>query len=488
MPSEFRKTGAPAGSKAPGSTLRPEGGNVRKSASSDLVGRMPPYNAEAEQAVLSGLLHYREQRDDLVTKVRADDFHLPAHAFIFQACLDLYTEGSPIEVESIAEKLRGKGHLEDAGGLEYLNELAAMDVLGAHAVFYAGMVCNKAMQRRLIDSCAAIMTSAYDTPYDQVGQLLGEAEQSIFAIAERNIRSEATRSIRELGEAFFDQIHALSQNPSNITGVTTGFPGLDKKTGGLQPSDLVIVAARPSMGKTAFALNLAYNAARAGRTVAFFSLEMSAEQLTSRLLAMSAKVNLTRLRQPRFLNDDEWTRLYAAMEGLKTVRLYVDDTPALRTIELRAKARRLKAREGLDLLLVDYLQLMRPSGVMQSRELEISDISRTLKALAKELDIPVVALSQLNRKLEDRTDKTPMLSDLRESGAIEQDADVVMFIHRPDVYVKHEDGQRLEDSPADIVIGKQRNGPVGTVRLLYKCVYTSFENLTVMPSPSEDEE
>lgn len=418
----------------------------------------------------------KDLRDDLVTLTQPEDFYLPAHAFIFRACLDLYAAGSPIEISSLAEQLRGSGHLEDAGGLEYLNELASMGVLAAHATFYANMVRSKAMQRSLIDSCAAIMTSAYDTPYDQVGDLLGEAEQHIFAIAERSFRGDATRAISDLRDEFFRHLEDLAHNPSSITGVTTGFRALDKRTGGLQPSDLIIIAARPSMGKTAFALNLTYNAARAGKKVAFFSLEMSAEQLTARLLAMAARVNLSRLRQPRYLTDEEWPRLYNASEAMR-VGLFVDDTPALRTMELRAKARRIKARHGLDMIVVDYLQLMRPSGKMQSRELEISDISRTLKALAKELNIPVVALSQLNRKLEERSNKEPMLSDLRESGAIEQDADVVMFIHRPDVYVQRGDGQRLEDSPADIIIGKQRNGPVGTVKLLYITSQTLFKEI-----------
>ena len=273
-----------------------------------------------------------------------------------------------------------------------------------------------------------------------------------------------------------------------VTGVTTGFPELDKRTAGLQPSDLIIVAARPSMGKTAFSLNLALNAAAAGKKVAFFSLEMSAEQLESRLISICSKVSLSKLRQPRYLSDDDWRSLYNAAQKLNC-DLFIDDTPALRTLDLRAKARRMKSRVGLDLIVVDYLQLMRPSHPMASRELEISEISRTLKALAKELNIPVVALSQLNRKLEERPDKRPILSDLRESGAIEQDADVIMFIFRKDVYEKKkENGERLLDSPAEIIIGKQRNGPVGTVNLLYKCAYTSFESLAPdwMPEPSED--
>ena len=485
MPNEQHSDGAP-GASSRGAIASSD--NVRKRATADLVGRMPPYNEEAEQAVLACMMNFEDKVDDVVTKVQPQDFHLPRHAVIFEACRRLYQEKAPIQPASVAEELRGAGKLEEAGGIEYIAELSGMTVLGASGDFYADMVRSKSMQRQLINTCAGIMTDSYDTPYTDVEQLLDKAENSIFSIAENSVRGEDLVSVRDMLDSYFGHLEEISKLNDVVTGVTTGFPELDKRTAGLQPSDLIIIAARPSMGKTAFSLNLALNAAAAGKKVAFFSLEMSAEQLESRLISICSKVSLSKLRQPRYLSDDDWRSLYNAAQKLNC-DLFIDDTPALRTLDLRAKARRMKSRVGLDLIVVDYLQLMRPSHPMASRELEISEISRTLKALAKELNIPVVALSQLNRKLEERPDKRPILSDLRESGAIEQDADVIMFIFRKDVYEKKkENGERLLDSPAEIIIGKQRNGPVGTVNLLYKCAYTSFESLAPdwMPEPSED--
>ncbi len=477
-------SGAPAG-QADGSASvtepRPQADPVRP-ATDSLVRRVPPFNEEAEQAVLAGLLHYDELTDELFALLQPDDFYVPRHAIIFQACAELYQQRAPLAPQSLSERLHGQGRLEEAGGMEYLANLYGMEVMGVNAVFYGRMVRSKAMQRRLINTCAGLISTSYDTPYDNVDSLLDDAENSIFAIAEKSASERDLRSVGELLKGYFDKLEASAKNPSALTGVTTGFADLDRMTGGLQASDLVIVAARPSMGKTAFALNLAFNAAEAGSKVAFFSLEMSADQLEGRLLAMTSRVPLSRIRQPNYLSDDNWNALFHAADRLET-ELYIDDTPALKTMELRAKARRLKARKGLDLVVVDYLQLMRPSRPLNSRELEISEISRTLKSLAKELDIPVIALSQLNRKLEDRTDKRPVLSDLRESGAIEQDADVIMFLYRDDVYRRRKDGDQerkgpLLQSPSEIIIGKQRNGPVGTVNLLYQCEYTSFENLS----------
>lgn len=484
MSSDSQHTGA-SGLSAGSASFH--GQSLVKKATTDLVGRMPPYNEEAEQSVLAGMMYYDDMRDDIVTKVKPADFHVPRNAIIFQACLDLYQQKAPILVGSLGEKLRGTKQLESVGGLEYLGELAGMQVLGSQALFYAEMVRSKSMQRQLITTCASIMSEGYDTPYDQVAQLLDQAEHSIFSIAESSASSQDLKSVRDMRDEFFSHLETLAKSTETVTGVTTGFPELDKRTSGLQSSDLIIIAARPSMGKTAFALNLALNAATAGKKVAFFSLEMSTQQLEARLISICSRINLSKLRQPHFLTDDDWHALYAAADKLNC-ELFIDDTPALRTLDMRAKARRMKSRSGLDLIVVDYLQLMRPSRPLNSRELEISEISRTLKALAKELDIPVVALSQLNRKLEERTDKRPILSDLRESGAIEQDADVIMFIYRADVY-EHKDagGERLVDSPAEIIVGKQRNGPVGTVKLLYKCQYTSFVSLAPdwMPEPSE---
>ncbi len=467
-----------------------------KDAQEQLVRRMPPYNEEAEQAVLAALMLYEEQRDDIFAMLRAEDFYVPRHGIIFQSCLELYDARAPLSPQALAEKLLNRKLLEAAGGTEYLFSLFDMQVVAVNgADFYAPMVRNKSMQRTLINTCAQVLTSAYDTPYDMVSGLLDDAEHRIFQIAENSASSNDLKRIIDLRDAFFNKLEANAKNPSALTGVTTGFVDLDRQTGGLQASDLIIVAARPSMGKTAFSLNLALNAAQAGHKVAFFSLEMSSEQLLTRLISMCAQVPMHKIRQPRYLTDEEWKAVYYGADKLGC-DLYVDDTPALKTMDLRAKARRIKARSGLDLIVVDYLQLMRPSRPLNSRELEISEISRTLKSLAKELDIPVIALSQLNRKLEERTDKRPMLSDLRESGAIEQDADVIMFLYRDDVYsrkkktdeIEAAPQQRLLNSPTEVIIGKQRNGPVGTVNLLYKCEYTCFVDLAedYMASPSEN--
>ncbi len=483
MSQDSEKSNAPDG-RATGSVPAK---NALKQATDALVKRMPPYNEEAEQAVLAGLFHYDKYWDDIFAMLVPDDFYVPRHQTIFQACLELFQQRAPLAPQSLSEKLHGQGRLEEAGGLEYISNIYGNEVLGVNAMFYAGMVRSKSMQRRLINTCAGIMSTTFDTPFDQVEGLLDQAEQSIYTIAESSAASTDLRAVSTLRDAFFNKLEQNAQNPSALTGVTTGFTDLDRMTGGLQPSDLIIVAARPSMGKTAFSLNLAYNAASQGHKVAFFSLEMSAEQLQARLMSIVTRVPLNRVRQPHYLKDEDWQKLYQGADRLE-VDLYIDDTPALRTMDLRAKCRRMKSRIGLDMVMVDYLQLMRTSQrSITSREQEISDISRTLKAVAKELDIPVIALSQLNRKLEDRDNKRPQLSDLRESGAIEQDADVIMFLYRDDVYAKRkkqaeggtEPAAPLLHSPTDIIIGKQRNGPVGTVKLLYQCEYTCFEDLTV---------
>ena len=493
------KTDAPASASAGGASVKKGSKSGRRDvvrqATDSLVKRMPPFNEEAEQAVLAGLFHYARYQDDIFAALTADDFYVPRHGIIFQACYDLYQKRAPIAPQTLSEKLHSEGRLEEAGGMEYISTIYGNEVLGVNAPFYCNMVRNKSMQRRLINTCATIMSSSFDAPYDSVEALLDDAEHSIFTIAESTASTNDLRSVATLRDDFFNKLEINAQNSSALTGVTTGYTDLDRMTGGLQGSDLIIVAARPSMGKTAFALNMAINAADAGHKVAFFSLEMSAEQLEARLMAIVSKVALNKIRQPRYLNDADWKALYTGADKLDR-DLFIDDTPSLRTLDLRAKTRRMKARVGLDLIVVDYLQLMRPSRPLNSRELEISEISRTLKALAKELQIPVVALSQLNRKLEERNDKRPLMSDLRESGAIEQDADVIMFLYRDDVYSKRKkagtDGgvetERLLNSPTEVILGKQRNGPVGTVKLLYRCEYTAFEDMTqdYEPSPSEN--
>lgn len=452
----------------------------------ELVRRVPPHSAEAEQAVLGGLLMRPQLMHTIADVLVAEDFYLPAHAAIFRAFLALYAKGAPIDLVATAEQLKSMSALEEAGGAVYLADLAQAVVTGANAEYYAGIVRDKSLQRGLIDVCSGIIGNCYDASLE-VDALLDESEQAVFAVSRRTARRNFSPT-RELLDKVFENLSKLADARDVVTGVTTGYRRLDTLTAGLQPSDLIIVAARPSMGKTAFALCMALHAAVEQEVpVAVFSLEMSKEQLMQRMLAAWGKVDLSRLRRPSQLTDEDWQRLYAAADVVSRAPVYIDDTPALSTLELRARARRLKAEKGLGLVVVDYLQLMRTSRRTDSRELEISDISRSLKGLAKELDIPVVALSQLNRKVEERGDKRPMLSDLRESGAIEQDADVIMFVYRDDVYKYQKPSERPAQGVAEIIIGKQRNGPVGAVELAYLSPFTAFEALAPdwTPGPSE---
>lgn len=458
------------------------GGQSKKSGSiqpkdiqNELLRRVPPHSAEAETAVLAGLLTRTELMSAIADVLVPQDFYLPANQLIFRCFLELFTKNVPIDLVTAAEWLKSHNELENAGGAIYLGELAQAVVVGANAEHYANIVREKSMQRKLIEVCSKVIGNCFDATKD-VDTLLDESEQAVFSVSRQAARNEFSKS-SELLDKVFENLTRLSASKDVITGVTTGFERLDILTAGLQNSDLIIIAARPSMGKTAFALCLALNAAiRQKVKVAIFSLEMSKEQLMQRMLAARGKVDLTHLRRPSLLSDEEWHSLHAAADVLHEAPIYIDDSAALSTLELRARARRLKSEHGLDLIVIDYLQLMRSSRRTDSRELEISDISRSLKALAKELDIPVVALAQLNRKLEDRTDKRPILADLRESGAIEQDADVIMFVHREDVYRYKKPADRPPEGDAEIIIGKQRNGPVGVAELIYKSPYTSFEN------------
>lgn len=475
----------------PATPGRKTGGGRKKSApagsssdiQSEILRRVPPHSAEAEAAVLCGILTRPELMNSIADLLVPKDFYLPANQIVFGAFVDLYAKSAPIDLVSVAEFLKSSNNLEAVGGSVYLGELARAVVVGANAEYYAGIVRSRAMQRNLIETCSGVISNCFDSSRE-VEELLDESEQAVFSIARRSSRKEFVPS-SELLDKVFENLSRLSAARDVITGVTTGFERLDTLTAGLQNSDLIIVAARPSMGKTAFALCMALNAAiRQNVTVGIFSLEMSKEQLMHRMLAVRGKVDLSHLRKPSTLNDEEWKSLYAAADVISHAPLFIDDSPGLSTMELRARARRLKADHNLGLVIVDYLQLMRASRRTDSRELEISDISRSLKGLAKELDIPVVALSQLNRKVEDRTDKRPILADLRESGAIEQDADVIMFVYRDDVYKIKKPSERPPEGEAEIIIGKQRNGPVGVAELIYKAPYTSFENRAYFP-PSE---
>ncbi|SDB59054.1 primary replicative DNA helicase [Desulfonatronum thiosulfatophilum] len=447
----------------------------------NLSGKTPPQNLEAEQAVLGGLFLSPGLIDTLLDIVGEDDFYSPAHRSIFQACLSLYQRSVPIDLVTLADNLQNSGLLEQVGGPVYLASLTESLVATSHAESYARIVRDKAILRRLIQAASDIVVSCHDG-VQEVDKVLDESEAAIFAISEAKIKSVFSTT-KELVSQVFENLEKRVERQELVTGVPTGYHKLDEMTAGLQPSDLIIIAARPSMGKTAFALNIAMRAAVLHDVpTAIFSLEMSKEQLMMRMLCSWGKVDLARFRRG-FLNDEDWARLYHAADSLSQAPMFIDDTPALSTLDLRTRCRRLKSEKKLGLVMVDYLQLMRASRRIDSREQEISEISRTLKGLAKELDLPMVALAQLNRKLEDRSNRRPMLSDLRESGAIEQDADVIAFIYRDEVYNKQEGNPKK--GIAEIIIGKQRNGPTGEVELAFLDTYTAFENLVDIPPPSE---
>ncbi len=453
---------------------------VLERASSDLLRKVPPQNLEAEQAVLGAVFQSNSMFHELVDFVGPDDFYSPAHRLIFQSFVELYNKSKPIDLVTVKDHLESTGSLDTMGGPVYLFELADSVVSSANALHHAKIVRDKAILRKLIDASSGIITSCYEA--GDVDQLLGESEKEIFNIAQAKTETNQLDSKRLLDRVFED-LQKKYEQKSAITGIPTSYHDFDSMTAGLQNSDLIIMAGRPSMGKTAFALNVALRAAaRAEAPTVVFSLEMSMEQLMTRLLAVQAKVGLQNLRTG-YIEDEDWQKLYGAADILAKAPLFIDDTPALSTLELQARCRRLKAEHGLSLIIIDYLQLMRASGRTDSREQEISEISRTLKALAKELNVPVIALSQLNRKVEERTDKRPMMSDLRESGAIEQDADIIIFLYRDAAYNKAEDNPLKNH--AEIIIAKQRNGPTGKCELFFKKEYTLFENMDVTPYPSE---
>ena len=440
--------------------------------SADLIKNVPPHSVEAEQATLGGVFLKPDALYSIIDIVQQEDFYLPAHRAIFGAFVALFGRNAPIDLISVAEHLKSQGQLERAGGTVYLTELAGSIITAANAEYYANIVRDKALARGLISSCAEIIANSYN-PAQDVRELLSDTEQRVFSISQRST-SKTYATAKELTAKVFDTIKARAENHESVTGVATHYTRIDEMTAGLQPSDLIILAARPSMGKTALALNIALRAALKGNVpVVIYSLEMSMEQLIMRMLCAWGRIDLSRLRKSR-LTDDDWQALVEASNAFQKAPIFIDDTPSLSPLDMRARTRRLKMEKGVGLVVIDYLQLMRSARRTDSRELEISDISRNLKAMAKELNVPVIALSQLNRKVEERADKRPLLSDLRESGAIEQDADVIMFIHRPAAYLKPEERPAVDD--AEIIIGKQRNGPVGSATLRYAAAYTEFAN------------
>ncbi|MEZ7828746.1 MAG: replicative DNA helicase [Brachymonas denitrificans] len=442
--------------------------------------RVPPHSIESESSVLGGLLLDNNAWDRVADLLIASDFYRHEHQLVFEAIGKLINASKPADVITVFEALQSLGKAEEVGGLVYLNALAQFVPSAANIRRYAEIVRERSILRKLVTASDEIATKAFNPQGTPVEKILDEAEQKIFKIGEEGSRmKEGFQPMESLVVDLLDRVQEMADNPNDITGVPSGFYDLDRMTSGMQAGDLIILAARPSMGKTAFAINIAEHVALAeGLPVAVFSMEMGAAQLAVRIVGSIGRIDQGRLRTGK-LHDEEWPRLTEAIEKLRTVSMHIDETPGLTPSELRANARRLARQQGkLGLIVVDYLQLMSGSGsaAAENRATELSEISRGLKMLAKELQCPLIALSQLNRSVEQRTDKRPMMSDLRESGAIEQDADVIMFIYRDDYYNK----ESREPGVAEIIIGKQRNGPTGTVKLAFIKPLTKFESLASM--------
>ncbi len=437
--------------------------------------KIPPHSIEAEQAVLGGLMLDRRAWEQIADGITEADFYRQDHRLIFRSIANLEAADKPFDVVTLSDELSKTHELEVAGGLAYLGRLAKETPSAANIRAYADIVRERSVLRQLIETGTDIAGSAYNPEGRASKELLDEAERKVFAIAEQGARSSnGFRGIKDLLTKTVEQIDYLYEQDGNISGVTTGFRDFDEKTTGLQKGELIIVAGRPSMGKTTFAMNMAENTAIAqGTPVAVFSMEMPAESLAMRMISSMGRIDQHRLRTGQ-LHDEDWPRITSAVSLLSEAKIFVDDTPALSPTDLRARARRLKREHGLGLIVIDYLQLMTTGSSTENRATEISEISRSLKALAKELELPVVALSQLNRSLEQRPNKRPVMSDLRESGAIEQDADLIVFIYRDEVY----DQESPDKGTAEIIIGKQRNGPIGTTRLTFLGQFTKFENFS----------
>ena len=436
--------------------------------------KVPPNSVEAEQAILGGLLLNNSAWDDVAERVGARDFYRKAHRQIFEVIAQLVEEENPCDLVTVSQALTQLGQLDDIGGMTYLSELARNTPSAANITAYAEIVRERSILRQLINVSHDVAESAFNTEGRKSLEILDKAESAIFEIAEQQKKGSGPQDIKSFLKKTVDRIDELYKNKSAITGVTTGFDELDKMTGGLQPADMVVIAGRPSMGKTTFAMNLCENVAiKAGKPVLVFSMEMPAESIVMRMLASLGRINQTAVRSGQ-LEKDDWPRVTSAIHMLSEQKFFIDDTPALSPLEMRARARRVARECGGELgaIMVDYLQLMQVPGV-DNRVNEISEISRSLKGLAKELNCPVLALSQLNRSLEQRPNKRPVMSDLRESGAIEQDADLITFLYRDEVYNK----ETNEKGVAEVIIGKQRNGPIGTVRLAFLGQYSRFDDL-----------
>jgi len=434
--------------------------------------RLPPQNIEAEQAVLGAILLEPSALTTASEILIPEDFYRAAHQKIFRTMLQLSDRGEPVDLVTVTSELADANALEEVGGVSYLTELANAVPTAANVQYYAKIVEEKSILRRLIRTATSIAQDGY-TREDEVEDVLNEAERKILEVSQRK-NTTGFQNIKDVLVQAYDNIEMLHNRKGEITGIPTGFIELDRMTAGFQRSDFIIVAARPSVGKTAFALNIAQNVAtRTGENVAIFSLEMGAQQLVMRMLCAEGNINAQNLRTGK-LTPEDWGKLTMAMGSLSNAGIFIDDTPNIRVSEIRAKCRRLKQEQGLGMVLIDYLQLIQGSGRnRENRQQEVSEISRSLKALARELDVPVIALSQLSRSVEQRQDKRPMMSDLRESGSIEQDADIVAFLYRDDYYDKESENKNI----IEIIIAKQRNGPVGTVQLAFVKEYNKFINL-----------
>lgn len=436
-----------------------------------MEGRVPPHSAEAEKSVLGAAMLSKDALFDVMEVVKPDDFYDENHKEIFQAMIDLNRKNAPVDALTVAEELKKRNSLEMVGGRAYIASLSSMTPTTSNAMEYGRIVAEKASVRRLIETADDIVTKGYDGTMD-ANQMLDYAESGIFEISQARQKGQYSH-IRDVLVENLAIIDRAEQMDGGLTGITTGFSKLDEMTSGMQKSDLIILAARPAMGKTAFALSLARNAAVKGKaSVMIFSLEMAKEQLTQRLLSMESKVDLQTLKTGR-LERRDWDDLNVALDILSNSNIHIDDTAGISIMEMKSKCRRLKAEAGLDLVIIDYLQLMNPEGKADSRTQEISVISRNLKLLARELDCPVLVLSQLSRAPEQRTDHRPMLSDLRESGSIEQDADIVIFLYRDEYYNK-EDTEKPGE--CEVIVAKHRSGPTGSVDVAWIERYTQFKD------------
>lgn len=435
--------------------------------------RIPPHNLDAEQSILGGLMVDPYAFDQVSSIVTEDDFYKPAHRKIYAAITELYAKNQPVDIITVSNHLTDKQELEAIGGPSYLAEVMNSTPSAAHIESYGKIVNEKALLRKLIHMSGEMVEKAYGESYESVEMFLDEVEGQIFSITEKK-KTQGLTGAAELIKDSMNKLTELFENKQDHTGISSGFKALDKMTSGFQPGEITIVAARPSMGKTAFSLNIAQHVIlREKKSLAYFSVEMGKEQLMMRMLASEARVNLSDLRIGA-LNDNAWPRLIDKASKMAESRLFIDDTSGISPFEIRAKCRRLQAQHGLDIIMIDYLQLMDLKQKVESRERAVSEISKTLKAIAKELKVPVIALAQLNRGVEGRSDRRPMLSDLRESGSIEQDADVIMMLFREDYYEKNDPEVK---GRSEVIIGKQRNGPTGTVHLKWESHIGRFSDL-----------